>query len=402
MFKTVKIVFRWCVFLAFLATAVVAGIAYRRADSEIRRVVQTELQRKFPDLNVSFESVRLDSTRGVRILSVVWRRPDAPPDAPPLLEAEEIYVELPLDWNAVKSGNLAPRRIAIARPQMRSGVDSAVFLDDLRRLKPAPSQKPCPVEAFDGAIFFDDPERPNETTTLAGLRLRLTPTPRSAFPDASTLAPEKILDDERLFADADAANDADAPLPFDDANPVDAPNSADDVNAANDANLPNPPNSANLPNPPNGADVSPSQRNANDANALSPKNLADAADGANADDVVWTLTLSASNPYVQELNVRGAVDGERWAFRGAARRLDVAAILQRLDAERQGKLGSLRNARGQTSFDFEVVGDPVASDGVRFRVDGELSRGAVASPLLKFPLSDVEIRYSATQNSLSV
>lgn len=95
MFKTVKIIFRWCVFLAFLATAVVAVIAYRRADTEIRRVVQTELQRKFPKLNVSFESVRLDSTRGVRLLSVVWRSPDASPDAPPLLEAEEIYVEIP-------------------------------------------------------------------------------------------------------------------------------------------------------------------------------------------------------------------------------------------------------------------------------------------------------------------
>ncbi len=357
MFKTVKIVFRWCVFLAFLATAVVAGIAYRRADSEIRRVVQTELQRKFPDLTVSFESVRLDSTRGVRILSVVWRRPDAPPDAPPLLEAEEIYVELPLDWNAVKSGDLAPRRIAIARPQLRSGVDSALFLDDLRRLKPTPSAKPCPVEAFDGAIFFDDPERPNETTTLAGLRLRLTPTPRSAFPDASTLSPEKLLDADRLFADATPAVDADAPA---------------DANSAVVASSLTFPNNANAPVSPNDAET------------------------------VWTLTLSASNPYVQELNVRGAVDGERWAFRGAARRLDVAAILQRLDEERQGKLGSLRNARGQTSFDFEVVGDPTASDGVRFRVDGELSRGAVASPLLKFPLSDVEIRYLATQSSLEI
>ncbi len=350
MFKTVKIVFRWCVFLVFLAAAVVAGIAYRRADAEIRRVVQTELQRKFPELNVSFESVRFDSTRGVRILSVVWRRPDAPPDAPPLLEAEEIYVELPLDWNAVKSGNLAPRRIAITRPQMRSGVASAVFLDDLRRLKPTPSEKPCPVEAFDGAIFFDDPDRSNGTTTLAGLRLHLTPTPRSALAGESPFSPEKLLDDERLF----------------------------------DA----------------GPNVSISADNANNENN---KNVSNSADAANADETtVWALTLSASNPYVQELNVRGCVDGRRWAFRGAARQLDVAPVLQRLDAEKQGKLGSLRNARGQTSFDFEVADDPTVPDGVRFRVDGELSGGAVASPLLKFPLSDLEIRYSATQDSLSV
>ena len=376
MFKTVKIVFRWCVFLAFLATAVVAGIAYRRADSEIRRFVQTELQRKFPELNVSFESVRFDSTRGVRILSVVWRLPDAPDDAPPLLEAEEIYVELPLDWNAVKSGNFAPRRIAIARPQMRSDVDAAVFLDNLRRLKPTPSEKPCPVEAFDGAIFFDDPERPNETTTLAGLRLLLTPTPRSAFSGESPLSPEKILDDERLFADD--ANAPNSPNADDDANIANAPNSsnaADDANIANDANVPN-------------------RSNVNDD--------ASVANNADAAATVWTLTLSASNPYVQELNVRGCVDGKRWAFRGAARRLDVAAILQRLDAERQGKLGSLRNARGQTSFDFEIADDSTVPDGVRFRVDGELSRGAVASPLLKFPLSDVEIRYSATQTSLEI
>ncbi|MBP3530146.1 MAG: hypothetical protein J6K25_03050 [Thermoguttaceae bacterium] len=373
MLKTVKIIFRWCVFLAFLATAVVAVIAYRRADSEIRRVVQTELQRKFPDLNVSFGSVRFDSTRGVRILSVVWRRPDAPTDAPPLLEAEEIYVELPLDWNAVKSGNLAPRRIAIARPQMRSGVDAAVFLDDLRRLKPAPSRKPCPVEAFDGAIFFDDPERPNETTTLAGLRLRLTPTLRSALVDASPLSPEKLLDDERLFADK--ANDANAPTSADETNDANAPTSADETNDAN---------------APTSADET------NDANAPTP------ADEANGGETVWALTLSAANPYVQELNVRGCVDAERWAFRGTADQLDVAAILQRLDAERQGRLGSLRNARGQTSFDFEIAADPTAPSGVRFRVDGELSRGAVASPLLKFPLSDVEIRYSATQDSLEV
>ncbi|MBQ9798354.1 MAG: hypothetical protein IJO40_00250 [Thermoguttaceae bacterium] len=376
MFRTVKIVFRWCVFLAFLATVVVAGIAYRRADAEIRRVVQTELQRKFPKLDVSFESIRFDSTRGVRILSVAWRAPDAPPEAPPLLEAEEIYVEIPIDWNALKSGDLSPRRIAIARPQMRTDANRAAFAQDLLRLKPTPSEKPCPVEAFDGAIFFDDPERPNETTTLAGLRLRLTPTPRSAFADEPPPSPEKILGDARFFADD--ANDA------------------NDVNNANDASV------ASVANDVNNANNANDVNNANDADDANAPISSNDASPVDADETVWTLTLSASNPYVQALNVRGCVAGSRWAFRGAARQLDVAPVLQRLDAERRGKLGSLRNARGQTSLDFEVAADSTAPDGVRFRVDGELSGGAVASPLLKFPLSDVEIRYTATQDSLEI
>lgn len=340
MFRTVKIVFRWCVFLTFLATAVVAGIAYRRADAEIRRAVRAELERKFPDVDVSFESVRFDSTRGLRIFSVAWRRPDAPPDAPPLLEAEEIYVELPLDWNALSTGDLAPRRISITRPQLRTSADRDVFAQDLRRLKPTATERPCPLEALDGAIFFASPETPSETTTLAGLRLRLTPTPRSELSDAPALSPEKLLDDQRLFADASA--------------------------------------------PPAVADAS-----------AAPPALA-------ANEIVWTFDLAASNPYVEELSVRGCVVEKDWAVRGAARRLDVAPVVQRLDAELGGKLGSLRNARAQTSFDFEAARDATAPDGVRFRVDGELARGAVASPLLKFPLSDVEIDYSATQETVNI
>ncbi|MBR4834176.1 MAG: hypothetical protein IKU86_07585, partial [Thermoguttaceae bacterium] len=365
MFKTVKIVFRWCVFLAFLATVVVAGIAYRRADSEIRRVVQTELQRKFPKLNVSFESVRLDATRGVRLLSVAWRLPDAPEDAPPLLEAEEIYVEIPIDWNALKSGDLSPRRIAITRPQMRTAANRAAFAQDLLRLQPTSTERPCLIEAFDAAIFFNDPERPNETTTLSGLRLRLSPTPRFALPGYPEILPEKLLDDDCLFVASSPSADG-----------------SDEKNAG-----------APLAAPDND-DVATAPRPANDAEKI--EKLDDAY------EIVWTLNLTAANPYVQELNVRGCVAARDFAFRGAVRQLDLAPVVRRLDAELGGKLGSFRNAQGQTSFDFELVGDSTNPAALRFRVDGKLARGAVASPFLKFPLSDVEIRYSATQTSLEI
>lgn len=377
MFKTVKIVFRWCVFLAFLATAVVAGIAYRRADTEIRRVVQTELQRKFPNLNVSFESVRLDSTRGVRLLSVVWRSPDAPPDAPPLLEAEEIYVEIPIDWNTLSSGDFAPRRIAITRPQMQTGVARADFAQDLLRLQPTPSERPCLIEAFDGAIFFNDPDRPNGTTTLSGLRLRLSPTPRFALPGYPEILPEKLLDDDSLFV-ASASNKADD----------------ENENAEKNDENPQPDETSNAKESENVAANEPASQPEDDA-----ENLAQRDD---ANEIVWTLNLTASNPYVQDLNVRGCVAAREWAFRGVVRQLDLAPIVRRLDAELGGKLGSFRNAQGQTSFDFELVGDSTNPDALRFRVDGELARGAVASPFLAFPLSDVEIRYSATQDSLEI
>ena len=369
MFKTVKIIFRWCVFLALLATAVVAGIAYRRADAEIRRVVQTELQRKFPKLDVSFESVRLDSTRGVRLLSVAWRSPDAPPEAPPLLEAEEIYVEIPIDWNALKSGDLSPRRIAITRPQMRTGVARADFAQDLLRLQPTPTERPCLIEAFDAAIFFNDPELPNGTTTLSGLRLRLSPTPRFALPGYPEILPEKLLDDDSLFVASPSDANASAEKNVDDV-PLDDPDAPDA-----------------------------------DAVATAPQSETDAENVEKRDDayeIVWTLNLTAANPYVQDLNVRGCVAAHDFAFRGVVRQLDLAPVVRRLDAELGGKLGSFRNAQGQTSFDFELVGDSTNPAALRFRVDGELARGAVASPLLKFPLSDVEIRYSATQDSLAV
>lgn len=370
MFKTVKIIFRWCVFLAFLATAVVAVIAYRRADTEIRRVVQTELQRKFPKLNVSFESVRLDSTRGVRLLSVVWRSPDASPDAPPLLEAEEIYVEIPIDWNSLKSGDLSPRRIAITRPHIRTAADRADFARDLLRLQPTPTERPCLIEAFDAAIFFNDPESPDETTTLSGLRLRLSPTPRFALPGYPEILPEKLLDDDSLFVDAPP-----------------------DTNGEDDINADEAPNDFNAPNVANDGD---------DATVPEPENAAESLRQHDSHEIVWTLNLTAANPYVQDLNVRGCVAAHDWAFRGVVRQLNLAPIVQRLDAELGGKLGSFRNAQGQTSFDFELVGDSTNPAALRYRVDGELSRGAVASPLLKFPLSDVEIRYSATQDSLEV
>ncbi|MCF0234956.1 MAG: hypothetical protein HUK22_08285, partial [Thermoguttaceae bacterium] len=155
-----KLLFRivsWCVFLALLAVIAAGTIAYRRADIELDRIANTELQRKFPDLETSFRSAEFDSTRGVRLHSVAWRRLDAPPEEPPILTAEEIFVAIPIE--SVAKFEFKPRKIVITRPQLQTQPKLASFMEDLRSLQPAPGGTPCPIEIVDAAILFDDAPR---------------------------------------------------------------------------------------------------------------------------------------------------------------------------------------------------------------------------------------------------
>lgn len=382
MLKKIAVFFRWCAFLFVLATIVAAGVAYRRAETELRRIVRAELRAKFPRLETSFESVRLDATRGVRIYSVAWRRPDSDPNAKPLLAAEELYVECPIDWKSISAGNFRPQRIVVTRPQLRTRPQFDALVADFCALQPVSGAQSCPIEIYDGAVLFDENETnaknasinnnvktaenaPNDAasepqrdeldvfdgaTAFAGFRVNLTPTPRTA-----------IGGPPKLQASVDATSEN-----------VESPRSP--------------------------------QTAVEFASKIDEKNAfsADVAPDAPENDVVWRLDLRVSNPYVKELRVRGLAAGPDWSAQGSVDSLDVAPLLDVFKTQIDKRYNYLSALRGQTSFDFETANDKNAPLGVRFRIDGQIARGAAVLPILKFPLSDVDLKFSATENSVSL
>ena len=123
LFGKIRSVLGWTVVLLLLAAILGGGILYRRADSEISRVVEVALNENFPQTNVSFDTARLDATRGLRLYAVQWRLPDASKDAPPFLQADEIYVECPLEIKKIVSRQFELQRVVVAHPVLNLGDD---------------------------------------------------------------------------------------------------------------------------------------------------------------------------------------------------------------------------------------------------------------------------------------
>ncbi len=369
MLKKFAVFFRWCAFLFVLAALVAAGIAYRRAETELRRIVRVELRAKFPKLETSFESVRLDATRGVRIYSVAWRRPGSDPNAKPLLAAEEIYVECPIDWKSISAGNFRPRRIVVTRPQLRTSPRFDALVADLSALRPAPGAAPCPLEIYDGAVLFDEIDATVAQTASINND--------ENAPNGSGSAPEPRRDELDDFDGATAFAGFRVNL-------IPTPRTAlgglPKLQASADENAPQSP-----------------LKSSQTAVKVAPK-----TDVAAENAVVWKLDLRVSNPYVKELRVRGFAADSDWSAQGSVDALDVAPFLNVFEAKIDKKYAYLKNLRGQSSFDFEATRDADAPLGVRFKIGGEFSRGAVVLPILKFPLSDVDVRFSATENAVSL
>ena len=366
----IKSVLGWSFLLILLAAIIGGRFLYRRADSELSRVVKITLQETFPQTEVSFDAARLDATRGLRLYAVQWRLPDAPENSAPIFQADEIYLECPFEIKKIVARQFELRRVVVARPVLNLAADFERLQNDLRRLMPAGATQKSPnftVEINDATLKLAG-------TSISGINLRIEPAETETNARSQTSPPNDANRQETSSPAADAivAEDVErvehapnsATIGFENYQPV-----ADEQYLALDDKAPSPVESDRLDSKKEAIGASQPGR--------------------------WIVQLDASNPFVEKIGVYGKITPDAWNFLGNVENLDVGSILPLVSAVAPQKITFLNGAQGKTSLEFAVSGTTEAVGDAQWRVDGTLANAAFSSPLLKYLVSEISAEYSA-------
>ena len=366
-----------CIFLLILLGAIFGGrFLYRRADSEISRVVGTALRETFPQAEVSFDAARLDATRGLRLYAVQWRLPDAPKNSAPILQADEIYLECPLEIKKIVARQYELRRVVVSRPILNLSSDCGRIQGDLQRLMPTGAASSSP----DLTIEINDATLKLLGTSVSGINLRIEPAEtRTKAHSQSSRQDAADAQESPLTSVATSSNEAVVDPVENDSLATNSPTvgfenyqpvAEEQTLAFNDETM------SQFPVESDQHDSSKAERDASQSG-------------------YWVVQLDASNPFVEKIGVVGTITPEAWELSGSVENLDVASILPFARKFASQKITFLNGAQGKTSLEFAASGTTEELDDVRWRVDGALANAAFSSPLLKYPVSEFSAEYSA-------
>ena len=148
-------VFRWFLALAIVALAVGGLLYWQRSGEAIRRLARIGLEEKFPALRVRIDSAGLVETRGVRIRGLRLYEP-LPQGERLLMEAEELFIETPINLSAAFGGDARPTRAVVRRPTIHLNGSSAEWRGKLLKLKPHRKKEDpiFPLEILGGTLVI--------------------------------------------------------------------------------------------------------------------------------------------------------------------------------------------------------------------------------------------------------
>lgn len=370
--SAVKSAALWLFFL-FLLTALVAfAIVYKHGGEQLYEAVSSVFQSRFPSLETSFGSIRLDAARGIRLNDVVWKRPDQTDEDTPLFEAEEIYVSCPIDFNSLVQGTYQPRKIVLIRPRFYADSNPQFLLEDLQRLQPAPSDsEPCEIEIVDATLEITKNDS-KEAKKITGINATFTP--KDPEPDVS---PDEQPTPEETSASGNTL-----------ATRVVRPQAKQTRSAEYTAR-----------------DSRVRIRSINYEERLDDELVRvsdESQQKTNATSTPWTIEATVSNPYVESLKIAGEIDSTSWSASGTVDKLDLGAILDLIGEYTPVDLSVLNALQGKTSLDFAFSGDINAPKEIQYKIEGTALNCALTTPVLKYPLSEIEMLYVADNNYASV
>lgn len=380
----IKSFIRWCFVLLFLAVLVAICVVYRRGADQLRDVASVYLQAQFPSVKTSFDSIALDATRGLRISGVKWSQKGASSeDSKVLLSAEELYVDCPVELHSLLTNAVQPRKIVVRRPCFYASSDYQKTKQEIGLLSPKVSNSSsCEIEIIDATLALCDPNGQVDKK-IAGIRLQLLPdvsnaqSPQTDEPKVSTPeAPPVPPQEEERLVKTDASRSFEPRVRIGRAKTRTA-----EYTAYN------------------------SQVQIRPINAEEPKCQADvpseSSESHALDAASWTIEIEISNPYVESLRLSGRVDSQKWSVAGGVCKLDLSAIHDLLDELITLPSSFCNSVQGKTSFDVEASGD-FKEQTPTFRIEGTVLNCSVTTPSLKYPLTEIESRYLATNNTIVV
>ncbi len=356
--------------LLFLALGVVGAVVYRRGGEQIRDTANKIFQNQFPGVKTSFRSVTLDGDRGVRLLGVEWRSHNDSDKSPALLSAEEIYVVCPIKLSSALQNDFQPRKIVVRHPCLRLNAYERNYIGELSSLLPnTGASSPCEIEIVDASVSFLDSKK-SETHKISGIDVNLRPQALEDPQEEPTNDLENEIDDE-----------------------------ASDL-------------AVNVPQTPRVQIKRQQTRSAeytayNSQVRIRPIDYEEPLEqieqpSPSSDINAWTLEASVSNPFVESLKLSGNIDSLSWSFKGAVNKLDLSALHDLLADLVDLPDSFFNDLQGKTSLDLDVSGNFESFDSVRYKVVGSALNCALTSPILKYPVSEIETRYLIENESASL
>ena len=358
--NAIKSAARWVLFLLVLTAVVVGVIVYRHGGDQLQEAASSILKRQFPSLQTSFDSIRLDAARGVRLTDVVWELPnDSEPTV--LLEVEEVYVSCSIDLQTLIDGNFQPQKIILRRPVLHANAEPQQFLDELRLLQPQLDTQSCEIEVVDASLEIAGTSQ-RQSKTITGIYAKLIP----QAPDSKPAGNEPTI-----LASTTSGLQADL-------------TSAATEYTAHDSRV-------------RIRTISYEEKqNEFDFPSDEPPQ------GSTSFSSAWTIEANVSNPYVETLSLSGSVDSTSWSASGAANRLDLSALLDLVNGYGAFDFPALNTLQGKTSLDFELSGLFNTKQSLQYKIEGTASNCVLTTPILKYPLSEIEALYVFSNNYASI
>ncbi|MEK6236678.1 MAG: hypothetical protein N2C14_18375, partial [Planctomycetales bacterium] len=133
--------------------------------------------------------------------------------------------------------------------------------------------------------------------------------------------------------------------------------------------------------------------------------LSESPPGFEEDEYVYQVRGSFRGDHLRKAEFQGLMGshGEKWNFTGSAEALEICPELQEaLPPPWRSRLGALEGFRAQAGLRFKIDHDAGQAEPDRFEVTSRVVQGHSASPLLPFPLNDVEARIVCNNQGVTV
>ncbi|MDR0869736.1 MAG: AsmA-like C-terminal region-containing protein [Planctomycetaceae bacterium] len=159
MFKFLRklfLVFCWGLLFVVVLAAAGGVFALYHLNSQLRQYVLTELQERFPDLDITLDSVKLDEMKGITVRGFDASIPNT---SRPLLHIGEVFLDYPVTLQGLYQRDFRVRKIIIRHPVFRITRNTDGQFGELQRLIPkekAGTNVRVPVEITGGILLYED------------------------------------------------------------------------------------------------------------------------------------------------------------------------------------------------------------------------------------------------------
>lgn len=342
-FRNIWFLFKWGLLITAVLGAGLAVLIAQRVDTEVSRYILAELRKKYPELEVEVDSVKLIDSKGITIRGLSLSDPKRPGGVP-VLQVEEVFVDCPITIQTLLKQKTRVSRVTMRRPKLHLTRNHDGQFRELALLTPSDSSdRHAVMRIVDGSLRYNDERRGDgRVITIDSIHLDLTPPGRHSLHAVSI-------------------------------QPAEPENDTKEENRSE-----------------NREESSAFQQEEAEATSASRETVGR-----------WTFQGHAKGAILREILFDGWCDPETslWGIAGRVRQFEWFPELISFVPEWKQNIANselrrvLESFTGRVDFGFNILRDPAAPLGVRFTAEGGLSHAYITVPRLRKTFSEMTAKF---------